>query len=209
MVDRTASWSYSEDFLPEDDALLAARERASELGVTAIAPGAGAALAALAAAAGVTSAVEVGTGTGVGSLYLLRGMKANGVLTTIDAEQENLRAAKQAFAEAGIAHNRTRTIAGRAHEVMGRLTDGAYDLVFLDTEPVELASYVEQALKLLRPGGVLVIGEALWHGRVADPARRDEATVAMRTVTKALRDDESFVTALLPVGGGLFVAVAG
>ena len=71
---------------------------------------------------------------------------------------------------------RTRVITGRALDVMPRLTDGAYDMVVIDGDKGEYAAYVEQALRLLRPGGVLALDNMLWHDKVADPAARDETT---------------------------------
>ena len=151
--------------------------------------------------------VEIGTGTGVGSLYLLRGMPVDGVLTTIDLEVEHQRAAKEAFAEEGVKPTRTRTISGRALDVVPRLTDGGYDLVFVDADKDSYLSYVEQAVRLLRPGGVLVVDNALWHDRVADPARRDETTTTIREVGRVVRADKRLLPSLLPVGDGLLVAV--
>ncbi|WP_338027541.1 O-methyltransferase [Actinotalea caeni] len=150
---------------------------------------------------------EVGTGTGVSGLWLLEGMADDGVLTTIDVEVEHQRAAKEAFAAAGVRSTRTRTISGRALDVLPRLADGAYDLVLVDGDPAEAADCADQAIRMLRTGGVLVVNEALWHDRVADPARRDEDTVAMRELGRRVRDDERLLPALLPVGGGLLTAV--
>jgi predicted O-methyltransferase YrrM len=134
-------------------------------------------------------------------------MAPDGVLTSIDSEPEHQRAAKEAFAAAGIPGQRTRVIGGDAAQVLTRLTDGAYDLVFVDADKENYPLYAEQALRLLRPGGVLAMDNMLWHDRVADPARRDEVTTTLRDLGKALRDDERLVPALLPVGDGLFVAV--
>lgn len=150
---------------------------------------------------------EIGTGTGVSGLWLLDGIRPGGVLTTIDVEVEHQRTAKEAFAAAGVNSTRTRTISGRALEVLPRLADGAYDMVFIDGDPTEAADYAEQGLRMLRSGGLLVVTEALWYDRVADPARRDEATVAMRELGKSMRDDERLLPALLPSGGGLLVAI--
>lgn len=150
---------------------------------------------------------EIGTGTGVSALWLLDGMDPDGVLTTIDHEVEHQRVAKQVFASAGIRSTRTRTISGRALDVLPRLADGAYDLVLVDGDPSEAADYTDQAIRMLRPGGAVVINEALWHDRVADPARRDEATVAMRELARRVISDELLISTLLPVGGGLLVAV--
>jgi predicted O-methyltransferase YrrM len=168
--------------------------------------GGGAALAAIAAAAGAKAVVEIGTGAGVGSLYLLRGMRPDGVLTTIDVEPEHHRAARETYAEAGIASNRVRLISGRALDVLPRLTDGAYDLVFCDADKSEYAGYLEQALRLLRPGGTVAFDNALWHDRVADPTQRDTETATLRDLGKAVRGDDRLLSALLPVGDGLLIA---
>ncbi|RHA39674.1 O-methyltransferase [Cellulomonas rhizosphaerae] len=206
-TDKASSWVYCEEFVPEDDVLLRARERAGQLGCTPVPTGTGAALSVLAATAGARAVVEVGTGAGVSSLYLLRGMPEDGVLTTIDLEVEHQRAAKEAFTEAGLRPARTRTISGRALDVLPRLTDGVYDLVFVDGDKESAAAYVEQAVRLLRSGGVLAVAGALWHDRVADPARRDETTTAVRELGRTVRADERLLPALLPTGDGLLVAV--
>jgi len=134
-------------------------------------------------------------------------MPADGVLTTIDIEPEHQRAAREAFAEAGIRGNRARVITGRALDVLPRLTDGAYDLVLCDAAKTEYDDYLEQAVRLLRPGGAVAFDNALWHDRVADPAQRDETTTAIRELGKRVRDDERLLPCLLPVGDGLLVAV--
>jgi predicted O-methyltransferase YrrM len=167
-VDKATSWAFCEDVVAEDEVLVGARERAAELGTAPVSSGTGALLTVLASTAQAQAVVEIGTGTGVASLYLLRGMVPNGVLTTIDAEAEHHRAAKEAFAEAGIKTTRTRTIAGRASDVLTRLTESAYDLVFINTDPEDVLTLVDQAYRLLRPAGLLVVNDALWH----DPGRR-------------------------------------
>jgi predicted O-methyltransferase YrrM len=161
----------------------------------------------LAAAVGARAVVEVGTGTGVSGLYLLEGMPGDGVLTTIDVEAEHQRAAREAFAEAGVRPNRTRVITGRALDVLPRLTDGAYDLVLLDADKRDFDAYLEQSVRLLRPGGVLAVDNALWHDKVADPAQRDETTTAIRELGKRVRDHNGLLPALLPCSDGLLVAV--
>ncbi len=202
----SASLSYAESFVPEDDVLLTARDRARELGCVPIGPAGGALLRVLATAAGARSVVEVGTGAGVSGLYLLGGMAADGILTTIDVEGENQRAAKEAYAEAGIAPARYRLINGSAAEVLPRLRDEAYDLVFVDADKAEYPLYFEQALRLLRPGGVVAFDNALWHDRVADPAQRDSDTLILRDLGRAVRDDDRLASALVAAGDGLLVA---
>jgi predicted O-methyltransferase YrrM len=203
---KSASWSYAEGFVAEDDVLAAARARADEVGVVAIGPGGGAALRFLASVIEARAVVEVGTGTGVSGLWLLRGMRPDGILTTVDIEAEHQRLARETFTEGGVAPQRARTIAGAALDVLPRLTDGHYDLVFCDGDKTEYAAYLKEALRLLRPGGVVAFDNALWHDRVADPAQRDEETVVIRDLGKEIAAHESLVPMLLPVGDGLLVA---
>jgi predicted O-methyltransferase YrrM len=128
------------------------------------------------------------------------------VLTTIDVEGENQRAAKEAYTEAGIAPSRYRLINGSAAEVLPRLRDDAYDLVFIDADKSAYGAYYEQALRLLRPGGIMAFDNALWHDRVADPAQRDADTVVLRDLGRNIREDDRLLAAMLPVGDGLLVA---
>src|SRR5882757_5074250 len=109
MLNQT-SLSYAESFVSEDDVLLQARERARELGCVPIGPAGGATLRVLAAATGARTVVEVGTGAGVSGLYLMGGMADGGQFISIDIEGEHQRAAKDAFAEAGIPATRYRLI---------------------------------------------------------------------------------------------------
>ncbi len=201
------SWAYAEAYCPEDAVLSAARQRAAEVGCVPVLPGTAAALTFIAAMVGARAVVEVGTGTGVSGLALLRGMTDDGVLTTVESEAEHLRLARQAFAEEGVAPQRTRTILGSALDVLPRLADGAYDLVFCDGDKREYADYLTEAVRLLRPGGLVAFDNALWHDRVADPAQRDPETVAIRELGKALREDERFRALLLPVGDGLLLGL--
>jgi predicted O-methyltransferase YrrM len=201
------SLAYAESFHPEDEVLVAARARAAELGCVPIGPAGGAALRLLAAVIGARAVVEVGTGAGISGLWLLRGMRPDGVLTTVDVESEHQRAAREAFTDADVATTRYRMINGSAVEVLPRLTDGAYDLVVVDADKSSYATYHEQAVRLLRPGGVVAFDNALWHDRVADSTARDADTVTIREMGKAVRDDPRLIAAMLPVGDGLLAAV--
>jgi len=204
---KPASWAYSEEFVAESDVIERARLRGESLGCVPVLPGAGATLRLLAATASAKAVVEIGTGAGVSGLWLMEGMPADGVLTTIDVEAEHQRAAREAYAAAGIAPQRTRVITGRALDVLPRLTDGAYDMVVVDGDKAEYPQYVEQAVRLLRSGGVLAIDNMLWHDRVADPAARDAVTTHLRALGKQLRDNDELIPTLLPVGDGVLAAV--
>ncbi len=203
---KPSSWSYAESFVAEDEVLANARARAEEVGVAPIGAGGGAALRFLASVLEARAVVEIGTGTGVSGVWLLRGMRSDGVLTTVDIEAEHQRLAKESFAEAGVPAQRARTISGAALDVLPRLTDGHYDLVFCDGDKAEYDAYLTEALRLLRPGGVVAFDNALWHDRVADPSQRDEDTVAIRELGKRVADDDDLVSVLLPVGDGLLAA---
>ena len=203
---KPTSWSYAEEHVAEDEVLANARARAEEVGVVPIGSGGGAALRFLAAVLDARAVVEIGTGTGVSGLWLLRGMRPDGVLTSVDIEAEHQRLARESFAEAGIASQRVRTISGAALDVLPRLTDGHYDLVFCDGDKAEYGAYLKEALRLLRPGGVVAFDNALWHDRVADPAQRDEDTVSIRELGRQVAERDDLVSVLLPVGDGLLAA---
>jgi predicted O-methyltransferase YrrM len=198
---------FAEAYVAEHDIAKVARAMATEIGLTPISAGTGAALRLLAAAGGARAVIEVGTGTGVSALWLLAGMRPDGVLTTIDPEPEHQRMARRILLEAGHPASRTRLIGGRALDVLPRFADHAYDLLFLDGDRSDYAACVEAAPRLLRSGGVVVINGALAGGRVADPTARDPQTVALREVVRSLRGSEDWCPALLPLGDGLLCAV--
>jgi predicted O-methyltransferase YrrM len=202
-----ANRQFTEGWLAEDEPLSDARPRGHELGAVPIGTGGGAVLRFLAAAINAKSVVEIGTGAGVSGTWLLRGMAADGVLTTIDKAAEHQRVAKQTFAAAGFTGATVRLISGAALEVLPRLSDRAYDLVFIDAAKTEYAAYLEEAIRLLRPGGIVAVDNTLWHGRVADPNSRDADTVAIRDLLRAVRDDPRLVPLLIPNGDGLLAAV--
>jgi predicted O-methyltransferase YrrM len=207
-VSTEVTLAYVDAFLPEDEPLVAARRNAAEVGGAApVGPVTGAALRFAAAAIGARAVVEIGTGCGTSGLWLLRGMRAGGVLTSVDVEPEHQRLARGVFVEAGFPAGRYRLISGRALEVLPRLADGAYDLVFCDADPQEYPEYLAGALRLLRAGGVVVFDNALLRGRVADLTCDDIDAVAVRELCEQVRLDERLVPLLLPADDGLLAAV--
>lgn len=205
-VPGVAGQLWSELLVAESAAAEDARAAATQLGVTPVSPGVATALTFLAATIGARTVVELGTGTGVSALALVAGMAPDGVLTSVDANAECHRPARAALAASGVAAHRIRLIAGRALAVVPRLTDGAYDLVFLDADPAENADYLRESFRLLRPGGLVLIHDALWGDAVADPARRDPGTTAARSLVESVVADEGLVPLLLPLGAGLLAA---
>lgn len=198
---------FAEGFIPEDFFKSQARARGVELGTTDTTPGSGAFLRYLAFTLKAQSVVEVGTGSGVGSLWLLDGMLDSGTLTSIDDEMEHTQIAKLAFADADISQGRYRLITNTVVEVISKLTDRAYDLVVLRHNPEDLSYVINEAHRILRSGGGLVIDNYYGGGKVSDAAQRDAKTVALRDAGKIIRNDsEHWVSSLIPMGDGLFVA---
>lgn len=201
------TWTYAELFHQESEAAAQARATAKSFGATPVSRGTASTLTVLAKAINARAVVEVGSGAGVSGLALFAGMQPDGVLTSVDIEAEHQNAARQVFREVGIPTQRFRLIAGAALSVLPKLSDGAYDLVLIDADKLEYQEYVEQALRLLRHGGLLVIDNSLWHNKTADPDNNDDDTVAIRATLDAVRENENLVSTLLPVGDGLLVAV--
>ncbi len=187
-------------------ALRWARDRSREAGVRPVSPGTGDTLRLLAIASGARAVVEIGTGTGVSGLYLQAGMRPDAVLTTVDIEPERQQFARQAFRIAGFAANRARFIPGHALDVLPRLTDGGYDLVFCDGDRLEYLECLAESLRLLRPGGLLCFAGVFANGRTVDSAAQPTEVRRLRELLRAVRENGDLVPALLPVGDGLLCA---
>jgi predicted O-methyltransferase YrrM len=192
-----ADGALADAYAVEDPVLERARELSLLSSVRPVSPGSGAALRLLAAATGARAVVEIGTGAGVSGICLLRGMRADGILTTVDVQPGLQRQAREAYAAAGFAASRARLIPGPALDVLPRLADGQYDLVFCDGDPVETTGYLAESLRLLRPGGTVCFEGALSGVR----------TAAVRELMRQVREHPDLIPALLPVGDGLLAAV--
>jgi predicted O-methyltransferase YrrM len=199
--------AYADRFAAESPEMVAARERAARLpGSSPVEPAVGAMLSVLAAGVDARSVVSVGSGGGLAGLWLLRGMRPDGVLTALDGDPEQLRAARKAFADAKVAPSRARLIFGTPAEVLPRLSPGAYDMVVCAGPPREYAEHLPGLLDLVRVGGTLTCHGLLAGGRIADRTARDPQTVAWREIARTIRDDETLLPAVLPIGTGLLVA---
>ena len=203
---RPSAYAWAESFVPEVEGARDARSAAERMGIGSVSPGVAGVLGFLAGTIGARAVAEIGTGTGVSGLALLDAMAPEGVLTSIDSEPEHPGAARTVFTAAGHANRRARLIAGAALQVLPKLSDGAYDLVFVDGDPLEYVEYVEQGLRLLRPGGLLVLHHALAGGRVADESNEDDEVVIIREALAAVKESEELSPVLLPLGDGLLVA---
>ena len=206
MSDKDLSWKFAEEFPVEPPATQTARQHSLELGIDPVSPAVGAQLAVLAAASGARNILEIGTGAGVSGLWLLQGAPA-ATLTTIDVEIDHQNRARQAYADAGIPSSRTRLIAGRATDVLPRMNDGAYDLVLVDADPASVLDYVEHGLRIARTGGVVAVAHALWRGRVADPAQRDDTVQDFRALLTTIAESAAVTASLSTAGDGLLQLV--
>jgi predicted O-methyltransferase YrrM len=205
--------AYAAEYLPEDEPLLAARANAADLGGTEpVLPAVGAALRFLACAVGARTAVEIGTGCGSSGIWLLRGMRPGATLTSVDTEPEYQRMARKAFTQAGFAPNQCRLILGRALDVLPRLSDGAYDMVFCDADARDYPDYLTAARRLLRVGGIVAFNNALLAGPPGDAGNDDldgavSSDAPAPDLASQVRDDDRLVPVLMPLGDGLLAAV--
>ncbi len=161
----------------------------------------------LAATVGAKAVAEIGTGTGVSGIHLLGGMRHDGVLTTVDPEPERQQFARTALRAAGFATNRARFIPGRALDVLPRLADSGYDLVFCDGDRGECVDYLAESLRLLRPGGLVVFEGVFAEGRTVDSGPQPVEVLRLRELLRTVRESSELVPSVLPVGDGLLCAV--
>lgn len=208
---RDGAAAYADNFATESPALTTARHRAvtsaSAFGTPPpVEPAVGALLAVLAASLDARAVVLIGSGGGVAGLWLLRGMRADGVLTALDADPAELRAARRAFTDAGVPNGRTRLIFGTPAEVLPRLSSANYDLVTCSGPPTDYVEQLPTLLGLVRAGGSLVCHGLLADGSIIDRSARDPESVAWRELARKVREDETLTSAVLPIGAGLLVA---
>ena len=202
MSDKDSNWKFADDVIVESDVIARARLQSLELGIEPIAPAVGAQAAVVVAATAAENIVEIGTGAGVSGLWLLTG-GTSAQLTSIDSELEYQQHARGFFTEAGIPANRVRLITGHALEVLPRMNENSYDIVFIDADPQSVIEYVEHGLRLARPGGTVLVAHALWKGRVSDPAQRDDVATGFRTLITETAASGAVISALSLAGDGL------
>lgn len=201
------SWSFAEDYVPPTASVAEARAEALVTDLLPITTGTAALLKVLARSIAARSVVEVGTLMGASALSFLEGMDDKGVVTSIDLEADNQLPARQFITRAGYPSSRIRLIAGSPLDVMPKLRDGAYDIVFINGDKLEYVEYVAGALRLLRHGGLLIVNDVLWNNKVADEADESDESIIIREALEAVTASESYSQALLPVGNGLLLAV--
>lgn len=197
--------------LREADSLRRLREEtaAMPLAIMQIAPEQGQFMALLVELTGALRCIEVGVFTGYSSLAVALALPADGHITACDISEEFTAVARRYWAEAGVDHKIDLRLAPALETLDALIAEGGagtYDFAFVDAEKSEYGDYYERLLTLLRPGGLILIDNVLWSGRVADPEIQTADTVAIRAFNEKLKRDERISLSMLPVADGLTFA---
>lgn len=158
---------------------------------------------------GGRKAIEVGTFTGYTALRIASALPADGRLVCCDISDEWTRIGRPFWKEAGVDARIDLRLAPALETLNALIADGGaggYDFVFIDADKTSYDSYYEACLRLIRPGGLIVLDNMLWSGRVADPSQNDESTVALRALNEKIARDSRVRSCLMSVGDGLMLA---
>ncbi len=195
-------------FARDDDVLAALREAADREGLPPISISAvtGRLLQILLSAVRAERVLEVGTLGGYSAIWMARGLPPSGRLVTIEVDERHAEFARRYFVRAGL-DDRIDLRIGRALDVLPAFDGEQFDAIFLDADKEPLPTYFDWAVRLLRPGGLLIADNALWGGRVLDPDTADEGTRGVREFNRRMASDDRVRGTIVPVGDGLAVAV--
>jgi predicted O-methyltransferase YrrM len=197
--------AFAESFIHEDYFMQLARKNGEEVGAAEPTAAVGNFLKFLTQLTGAKSVVEIGTSSGVSGLWVLQGLPSDGVLTTIDAEREHSKIARNVFEEADIPSTKYRIITGNLIDVIGKLADNSYEVV-ITRDGMDLFEVVQESHRLLRSGGLLVIDHALSGGKVADSTQRDPESISRRDTIKVIKEDARWSSTVIPIGAGILLA---
>jgi caffeoyl-CoA O-methyltransferase len=182
-------------------------EKLGDIAVMQIAPEQGAFMTLLVRAMGARRALELGTFTGYSAICIARGLADGGTLVTCDISGEWTEVARRHFDEAGVAH-RIDLRLGPALETLRKLPDTEpFDFAFIDADKTEYPDYYEECLRLLRPGGVIMLDNVLRGGQVLNGDDPDQRTAATREVNERAIADERVEVAMLGVADGITLAL--
>lgn len=153
---------------------------------------------------GAKRALEIGMAIGYSVIHLARGMGEGSLVVTIEPNEEMINAASGYLQRAGLA-DRARIERGKALDVLPRL-DEPFDLLFIDAVKEEYKQYLDLGLKRLRSGGVVIVDNLLWGGKVAGHDA-EASTIALREFNVYFVNHPQLRSVVLPVGDGLGYAV--
>lgn len=147
--------------------------------------------------------MEIGTFTGFATICMARGMSSDGLLTTIEANEEYEGIIRKYLAKAAVA-DRVRLIIGDAKEVIPTL-EGGFDLVFIDADKISYPSYYDLVIEKLNLGGVILADNVLWEGKVLNVGTKERDTKAIQTFNDKVQNDPRVENVLLPLRDGLMM----
>lgn len=151
-------------------------------------------------------ALEIGMAIGYSVIHLARGMGRDGLVVTIEPNDDMIRASEDFLTLAGL-RNQVRIERGKALDVMPTLNE-TFDLLFIDAVKEEYREYLDLGLKRLNAGGLVLVDNLLWGGKVADDSEQsDSSTLALRDFNKYFVNHPQLHAEVLPVGDGLGYAV--
>lgn len=166
-------------------------------------------LALLVALIGARRVLEIGTYTGYSTLCMARALPPGGELITLEIEDRWPAIGAEFWKRAGV-DDRIRVRIGPARATLDDLAreygTGAFDLAFIDADKADYPCYYESALALLRPGGLVVVDNTLFFGRVLNDSADDADTEGVRALNAILRDDDRIDISMLPVADGIALA---
>ena len=170
-----------------------------------IAPEQGAFMAMLVQLIGARRILEIGTFTGYSSTAMALALPADGRILCCDVSREWTDVAQRAWTEAGV-RDRVELRLAPATQTLGELDNDSFDLAFIDADKTGYDAYYEGCLRVVRPGGLILIDNTLQDGRVADASADDENVRAIRALNDKIADDERVDSVLLPLADGLTMA---
>lgn len=171
-----------------------------------IAPEQGQLMALLARAIGATRYLEVGVFTGYSSLAMALALPPAGRIVALDVSEEYTSVARRYWARAGVAESIDLRLGPALDALDALIVEGGepFDMAFVDADKTNVDGYYERCLALLRPGGLLLVDNVIWSGRVLEPDQDASTRALVAIVAKAGKDERVDVT-LLPVSDGILV----
>lgn len=170
-----------------------------------ISPEQGQLMAFLVALTGSRKAIEVGTFTGYSALCVALALPQDGYLLACDVSEEWTSIGRKYWSRAGVAQKIDLQLAPALDTLNARLPaeQETFDFAFIDADKFNYDGYYELCLKLLKPGGLILVDNVLWGGSVIEPSEQDTDTVAIRKLNAKIHQDERVDVSMLPVGDGL------